>query len=167
MKGNYKTSSSIYRKKHTKNQYLKQSEVIKPKTDKEIWRNFNDGVKPKTLKRQKRFLPFFNRQETTEQDSFLYRMINFLIKNRKNVLPIVSVMKEINTLVKSVNGELKHFTKETNNYIGTPAPTSSPVSFNLELGSNPHRNAFFKKLLGVGTQTDKLTVATSGGGLFG
>ncbi|RVE42421.1 hypothetical protein evm_012936 [Chilo suppressalis] len=72
----------------------------------------NSDTKPH--KREKRFISFFRNDN---DENFLLKMLDFLVKNRKNVLPVVTVMREINTLVKNANGELSHFTKERNNYI--------------------------------------------------
>lgn len=115
-------------------------------------------------KRQKRFISFFQRQNENVNDNFLFKMLDFLVKNRKNVLPVVSVMREINTLVKSANGELSHVSKERNNYIGAPPPLTAPLTFNLELGKDPPVKALMKKILGLGGQTDRLNI---GGGGFG
>ncbi|KOB77841.1 Hepatic triacylglycerol lipase, partial [Operophtera brumata] len=90
------------------------------------------NIKKNILKRQKRF-SFFQRSE--DSNNILFRMLDFLIKNRKNVLPVFTVMREINTLVKSGNGELNHFSRENNNYIGATPPAFTPISYNLELGN--------------------------------
>lgn len=124
------------------------------------------NLKPHIRRRQKRFIPFFRRQND-DQDNFLFRMLDFLVKNRKAVIPVVSVMREMNTLVKSANGELNHVSKERNNYIGTPPPVVAPLTFNLELGKDPPARAILKRILGLGSQTDKLTIGSAGGGLFG
>lgn len=85
-------------------------------------------------------------------------MLDFLIKNRKNVLPVFTVMREINTLVKSGNGELNHFSRESNNYIGATPPAFTPISYNLELGNENRVAAFVKKLLGMSPKGDRLTI---------
>lgn len=115
----------------------------------------------KSKTRQKRFISLFRRQPETESDNFLIKMVEFLIKNRKNVIPVVSVMREINTLVKSANGELVHSSKERNNYIGTPPPAVAPVAINLELGQDSKVKTWVKRMLGLGG-TDKLTVGGAG-----
>ncbi|KAM3958664.1 pancreatic lipase-related protein 2 [Aphomia sociella] len=111
-------------------------------------------------KRVRRFISLFRRSET-ESDNFLFKILEFLMKNRKNVIPVVTVMREINTLVKSANGELNHLTKERNNYIGT-LPSALPTAiYNLELGNDSKLKAIVKRLLGLG-QGDKLTITGSG-----
>lgn len=113
--------------------------------------------KKNILKRHKRFLPFFQRSE--DSNNILFRMLDFLIKNRKNVLPVFTVMREINTLVKSANGELNHISKESNNYIGATPPAFTPITYSLELGNENRVMAFVKKLFGVIPKGDRLTIA--------
>ncbi|XP_041968762.1 phospholipase A1 1-like isoform X1 [Aricia agestis] len=108
--------------------------------------------------RQRRFVPFF-KSEATENENFLFRILEFLMKHRKNVIPIVTVVREINTLVKSSNGELNHFVKERNNYIGTPPPFQ-PVTYTLELDNNSKWKTFVKKLFGL-RQGDNLSITSS------
>ncbi|XP_053623215.1 uncharacterized protein LOC128682510 isoform X1 [Plodia interpunctella] len=113
----------------------------------------------KSKKRQKRFVPFLQKSEAAENDNLLMRMLEFLFKYRKNVLPVISVMREINTLIKSGNGELNHITKERNNYIGT-SPVLPPIaSYTLELGGEGKVTAFVKRLLGISPKGDRLTIA--------
>ncbi|KAG7298503.1 hypothetical protein JYU34_018138 [Plutella xylostella] len=123
--------------------------------------------KPVYSRRHKRFISLFRQQsEAVESENFLIRMLEFLIKHRKNIVPVVSVVREIHTMVKSSNGELAHTTKERNNYIGTPPPAAPPLSFNLELAKDPPGKAFVKKILGLGS-ADKLSISNGGAGLFG
>ncbi|KAI8427174.1 hypothetical protein MSG28_014786 [Choristoneura fumiferana] len=110
-------------------------------------------------KRQKRFLPFFKRSEATESDNFFFKILEFVNKNRKSVIPVFTVVREINTLVKSANGELNHSSKERNNYIGHNPPISPLVTYNLELGSDSKAKAFVKRLLGLKVEGDRLTIA--------
>lgn len=113
--------------------------------------------KNRVVKRQKRFLPFFRRSEG-DSNNILFRMLDFLIKNRKNVLPVFTVMREINTLVKSGNGELNHISKEQNNYIGASPPVFAPITYNLELGNENRAVAFMKRILGLSPSGDRLTI---------
>lgn len=110
-------------------------------------------------KRQKRFLPFFKKSEAAESDNFFFKILEFVNKNRKNVIPVLTVMREINTLVKSANGELNHSSKERNNFIGHNPPISPLVTYNLELGSDSRAKAFVKRLLGLKVEGDRLTIA--------
>ncbi|XP_049883180.1 uncharacterized protein LOC126378812 isoform X2 [Pectinophora gossypiella] len=114
------------------------------------------------VKRTKRFISLFKRSEAEESENFLFRMLNFLLKYRKNVIPVYSVMREINTLVKSANGELNHITKERNNFIGAPPPVLTPVTYALELGNENRALALVKKLLGLAPKGDRLTINGSG-----
>lgn len=109
--------------------------------------------------RQKRFISFLKRSETSENDNFLFKMLEFLMKNRKNVIPVISVMREINTLVKSGNGELNHVTKERNNYIGSSAVVPPVATYSLELGGDSKVVAFVKRLIGMTPKGDRLTIA--------
>lgn len=114
------------------------------------------------VKRQKRFISLFKRNEAQESDNFLFKMLEFLLKNRKTVVPVFTVMREINTLVKSNNGELNHVSKERNNYIGAPPPVLTPVSYNLELGNENRVMVFIKRLLGLTPKGDRLNISGTG-----
>lgn len=113
------------------------------------------------VNRKKRFLPFLQQTEAAQSDNFLFKMLEFLVKNRRSVIPVFTVMREINTLVKSGNGELSHFTKERNNYIGAPPPVY-PVSYNLELGGENRAVVFLKRLLGLTPKGDRLSITGAG-----
>ncbi|XP_075989171.1 uncharacterized protein LOC142985100 isoform X1 [Anticarsia gemmatalis] len=108
-------------------------------------------------KRQKRFLSFFKSDTSSNSENFIFKAMNFLIKNRKNIVPVISVVREINTMIKSANGELNHVTKEENNYLGVNPPEFKPVTYTLELGGDKGVMAFIKRLLGRG-KGDRLTI---------
>lgn len=127
------------------------------KTDKEESTKITETSHVK--KRQKRFLSLFKKSEAVENDNFLFKILEFVNKNKKNVIPVFTVMREINTLVKSANGELNHSSKERNNYIGHNPPILPVVSYNLELGSDSKVKAFVKRLLGLKVEGDRLTIA--------
>jgi hypothetical protein len=112
------------------------------------------------LNRRKRFISLFRNNDDKEQN-FLFKMLEFLMKNRRSVIPVVTVMREINTLVKSANGELNHSSKERNNFIGTP-PQITPITYDLELGNDSRAIAILKRLLGLGVRGGKLTINGSG-----
>lgn len=114
------------------------------------------------VKRQKRFISLFKRNEEQESDNFLFKMLEFLLKNRRTVVPVFTVMREINTLVKSTSGELNHMSKERNNYIGAPPPVLTPVTYNLELGNENRAMAFIKRLLGLTPKGDRLNISGTG-----
>lgn len=128
----------------------------------EIQENMPQKTTNNFLKRQKRFLSFFKRNEAQESDNFLFKMLEFLLKNRKAVVPVFTVMREINTLVKSNNGELNHMSKERNNYIGAPPPVLAPVTYNLELGNENRAMVFVKRLLGLTPKGDRLSITGTG-----
>lgn len=111
--------------------------------------------KSHVTKRDRRSLSLFN-----SDDNLLFRMLNFLKRNRKNILPVLTVMREINTLVKSGNGELYHMIKESNDYIGA-IPSLSPITYNLQFGSESKLKAFVKKLLGLSSNGDRLSLTSS------
>lgn len=119
------------------------------------------NVEPKTRNRQKRFLQFFSKTDNTDSnDNFIFKALNFLVNNRRKIVPIVSVMREINTIVKSANGELNHVTKENNNFVGINPPEFKPLSYTLELGTDKGILGFVKRLLGLGLKGDKLTIGS-------
>ncbi|KAJ8705876.1 hypothetical protein PYW08_012922 [Mythimna loreyi] len=119
----------------------------------------NHGKKQRQVKkRQKRFLQLFSRAEN--DDNFIFRASNFLVKNRKNVVPIISVVRDINTLVKSGNGELNHVTREQNNYIGIAPPSLTPLTYSLELGNESKLTSFVKRLFGLTPKGDRLTIGS-------
>lgn len=111
-----------------------------------------------TKKRQKRFLQLFSRSEN--DDNFIFRALNFLVKNRKSIVPVISVVRDINTLVKSGNGELNHVTREKNNYVGIEPPPLAPVTYSLELGNESKLMAFVKRLFGLTPKGDRLTIGS-------
>lgn len=108
--------------------------------------------------RQKRFLQLFNPPDN--QDNFIFRALNFLVKNRKSVVPIITMVRDINTLVKSGNGELNHVSKERNNYIGISPPELAPVTYALELGNESKLMAFVKRLFGIAPKGDRITIGS-------
>uniref|UniRef100_A0A2A4J568 Lipase domain-containing protein n=1 Tax=Heliothis virescens TaxID=7102 RepID=A0A2A4J568_HELVI len=110
-------------------------------------------------KRQKRFLQLF--RADNKEESFIFRALDFLVKNRRSVVPIVSVVRDVSTLVRSQGGELNHVTREKGNYLGLTPPDLPPVSYTLELGNENRALAFIKRLLGFTPKGDRLTV---GGG---
>ncbi|XP_063390919.1 uncharacterized protein LOC134676452 [Cydia fagiglandana] len=116
------------------------------------------NTKSHVRKRQKRFINIFQKSEAAENENFLFKILEFLNKNRKHALPVFTVMREINTLVKSANGELNHSTKERNNYIGLNPPVLPLATYNLELGSDSKVKAFVKRLLGLKVEGDRLTI---------
>lgn len=107
--------------------------------------------------RQKRFLQLFRSNNIESNDNFIFRALNFLIKNRKSVVPIVSVVRDVSTLVKSAGGELNHNSRERNSYVGV-APDVTPLSYTLELGGENKALAFVKRLLGLSPKGDRLTI---------
>ncbi|XP_028163534.1 uncharacterized protein LOC114355076 [Ostrinia furnacalis] len=117
-----------------------------------------DQKTTKTVKlpRQKRFISLF-RNNDNDSDNLLFRMLEFLMKPRRNFIPVVTVMREINTLVKSANGELNHFSKERNNYIGGYPPVSD-IKYDLELGNESKILGLLKRLLGLGPKGGRLSV---------
>lgn len=119
----------------------------------------NNGKPADAKKRQKRFLQFF-RSDSDSGDNFIFRALNFLVKNRKNVVPIISVVRDINTLVKSANGELNHVTREQNNYVGIVPPVTAPVTYSLELGHESTAMGFVKRLFGLSPKGDRLTIGS-------
>ena len=124
------------------------------KTTSEGAKHTDSHAKPRT----KRFLQLFSRPEN--DDSFVFRALNFLVKNRKSVVPIVSVVRDVSTLVRSGRGELNHVTREQNNYVGVAPPDLAPVSYSLELGNESRVLAFMKRLLGLAPKGDRLTVGS-------
>lgn len=113
--------------------------------------------RPKTS-RQRRFIPFF-RNDNDNDDGKFFKILDFVMKNGRKVVPIISVVREINTLVKTSNGELNHLVKERNHYVGTPPPLQ-PVTYNLELDNNSGLKSFLKRLLGF-NQGDRLTISNT------
>ncbi|CAB3252302.1 unnamed protein product [Arctia plantaginis] len=110
--------------------------------------------------RQKRFLSLFKTNNNYGSDNILFKAFSFLLNKGKNIIPVISVVREINTLVKSANGELSHITKESNKYIGSNAPELKPITYTLELGTDKGVVAFVKRLLGVTQKGDKLTIGS-------
>lgn len=141
-----------------------QDESIQQKTDKET--TLKDSTTTQkdptttqrvpTLQRKKRFISLF-RSNDDENDSLLFKMLEFLMKHRRNFIPVVTVMREINTLVKSANGELNHFSKERNNYIGGYPPVSA-INYDLELGNESKVVGLMKRLLGLGPKGGRLSI---------
>ncbi|XP_048003435.1 uncharacterized protein LOC125239791 isoform X2 [Leguminivora glycinivorella] len=124
----------------------------------ETYPGTNGNAESHVKKRQRRFINIFQKSEAAENDNFLFKILEFLNKNRRHALPVFTVMREINTLVKSANGELNHSTKERNNYIGLNPPVLPLATYNLELGSDSKVKAFVKRLLGLKVQGDRLTI---------
>ncbi|XP_063899068.1 uncharacterized protein LOC135119159 [Helicoverpa armigera] len=110
-------------------------------------------------KRQKRFLQLF-RSDDNKDESFIFRALNFLVKNRKSVVPLVSVARDVSTLVRSGRGELSHSTREENNYVGFIPSELPPISYTLELGNENRAMAFIKRLLGLSPKGDRLTIGS-------
>lgn len=110
--------------------------------------------------RQKRFLPLFKTNNNLGSDNIIFRALGFLLNKGKNIIPVISVVREINTLVKSANGELNHVTKENNKYIGTSPSELKPITYTLELGTDKGVVAFIKRLLGMAQKGDKLTIGS-------
>ncbi|PZC70514.1 hypothetical protein B5X24_HaOG200604 [Helicoverpa armigera] len=110
-------------------------------------------------KRQKRFLQLF-RSDDNKDESFIFRALNFLVKNRKSVVPLVSVARDVSTLVRSGRGELSHATKEQSNYVGFIPSDLPPISYTLELGNENRAMAFIKRLLGLSPKGDRLTIGS-------
>lgn len=138
--------------------FKKQTPESNPRPN--IFKNINNKTpKNPILKRKKRFLSFFKRSEDTS-NNLIFKMLDFLMKNGKNVLPVLTVMREINTIVKSANGELNHVTKEQNNYIGVTPPALPPIAYTLELGSEGKVIGFVKKILGLSPKGDRLTIGS-------
>ncbi|KAJ2943435.1 hypothetical protein O0L34_g12241 [Tuta absoluta] len=120
----------------------------------------NYKQKNHVVKRQKRFINPFQKSPAEQQQNFFFKLIEFIFKQGRNI-PVYSVMREINTLVKSSQGELNHALKEANNYIGA-APPVIPVTYSLELGNENKAVAFMKKLLGLTPKGDRLTISGTG-----
>ncbi|CAG9789878.1 unnamed protein product [Diatraea saccharalis] len=162
--GDNKIDASIYlintTKTNTDKDANRKDETQTDDTSKKVvQQNTDTDVKEtQTPRRHKRFISFFR---NVNDDNFLFKILEFLMRNRRNILPVVTVMREINTLVKNGNGELSHFTKERNNYIGANPPLI-PITYDLQIGDESKLTAFVKRLLGLASKGGKLTVNGSG-----
>lgn len=156
------TSSNMAQK--TEDTTLTPQENMPQGTPNIVWpkqQNTQQKTENHNLKRQKRFISLFKRNEAQESENFLFKLL-FFLGNRRNVVPIFTVMREINTLVKSNNGELNHVSKERNNYIGASPPVLTPVAYNLELGNENRVMVFIKRLLGLTPKGDRLSISGTG-----
>lgn len=114
----------------------------------------------KTIKRQKnlrqrRFVSFFKPQTS---DSTLYKILDFLLKHHNKVLPVITVIREINTLIKTGNGEFNNYINEQHNFIGT-SPTLQPVTYNFDLNNEFKIKSILRKLFGL-KQQNNISIST-------
>ena len=114
------------------------------------------NLNPKTKKnhRKRRFISFFQPQSN---DNMAYKILGFLLKHHKKVIPVITVIREINTLIKTGDGEFNNYIKEQNNYIGT-SPVLQPVSYNINVGGESKIKSILRKLFGL--KQENLSITT-------
>ncbi|OWR48603.1 hypothetical protein KGM_207911B, partial [Danaus plexippus plexippus] len=98
--------------------------------------------------REKRFA-LFNGKENK-----LYKIIDFLMKYKNKIIPAVTAVREISTMIKTSSLELNHFIREQNNMIAAPGPLT-PTKYTIEVNSGSQIVEFVKKILGLG---NKITI---------
>ncbi|XP_069363499.1 uncharacterized protein [Maniola hyperantus] len=127
-------------------------------TFKRIKRSQSKSEKPH--QRQRRFISFFKRPQNSE--NMLFKILDFLIRNRQKITPTISIIREISTIVKTSSGIIQNVIKEQNNIIGDNSGNIKPISstYNFEIANESKIKSFLRKLLGLG-QGNKLIVTAS------
>lgn len=117
---------------------------------------FLDKLYPKTKKnhRHRRFISFF---KPDNDNNMVYKILGFLLRHHKKVIPVMTVIREISTLIKTGDGEFNNYIKEQNNYIGT-SPVLQPVMYSINLNNESKIKTFLKKLFGL--KTENLSIST-------
>ncbi|KAJ0169767.1 hypothetical protein K1T71_014373 [Dendrolimus kikuchii] len=146
----------VFKKDSLQKSYLNRHENYKKDLNKYIdyMSDLTNHIHTKSQDVKSRRKRFVRLPNGSDAPNALLRVFQFFSRNK---VPILTFMREINTIVKSANGELSHFTKES--YVGQKPPFST-YSYNLQNGAGSGLLGLIKKLLGFGSG-DKLTVISN------